>query len=76
MMKRNKHHDRAGINQHLDDADEVGVERHEERGEAEKGNDQAQRARHGIAVDDDGRAEDQHQQSKDPKQERRHQLLK
>ena len=74
MMKRNKHHDRAGIDQHLDDADEVCVERHEKRGQTEKGNDQAERARDRVAIDDDGRAEDQHEQREEPEEEGRHQM--
>src|ERR687892_291014 len=64
--KKKKHHHRARINQHLNDADEIGIERHEERGEPEKRNDETERARHGIAVDDHSDAEDQHQQREYP----------
>ncbi len=31
-----KHHHGAGVNQHLNDPDEIGVERHEERCETQK----------------------------------------
>jgi len=51
----------------LNDADEVGIERHEERGEPKERNDETQCARHRIAVDDHSGAKDQHQKSKDPK---------
>src|SRR5918996_4515757 len=64
--KKKKHHHRARINEHLNDADEIGIKRHEERGEAEKRNDETERARHGIAVDDHSDAEDQHQQREYP----------
>src|SRR5207249_4517725 len=33
--EKKKHHHRARINQHLNDADEKGIERHEKRGEPE-----------------------------------------
>src|SRR5438094_144436 len=65
--EKKQHHHRARINQHLNNAYEVGVERHEESGEAEKGNDEIKRARYGIASNDDTRAEYQHQQGKSPK---------
>ena len=51
-------HDCAGINQHLNHADEESVEHHEKRGQAEKGNDETERARDRVAIDDDGRTED------------------
>jgi len=60
----------------LNDPDEIGIERHEERGEPEKRNDETQRTGHGIAVDDYSDAEDQHHQCEKPEQERRHQLVK
>src|SRR5436190_486899 len=59
--EKKKHHHRTRINQHLNDADEIGIERHEERGEPKKRNDETERARHGIAVDDYSDAEDEHQ---------------
>src|SRR6266542_1020386 len=39
-----QHHDRAGIDQHLEHRDELRVEQHEQRGEREQGDDQPQRA--------------------------------
>src|SRR6266581_5343686 len=41
--EKKKHHHRARINQHLNDADEIGIERHEESGEPEKRNDETER---------------------------------
>jgi len=71
-----KDHDRTRINQDLNDADEIGIERHEERGETEKRNHETQCACYGIAIDDDGYAEDQHQEREDPKEKRRHYRLR
>ena len=53
-------HDCAGVNEHLNHADEVSVEHHEKRGQAEKGNDQAERAGDWVAIDDDGRTKSEH----------------
>ena len=58
--EKEKNHHRPGIYEHLDDADEVGIERHKERGQAEKGNDEAQRAGDGITIKNDPGAEHQH----------------
>ena len=65
--EKKKNNDRAGVHQHLNDADEIGVERHEERGEAEERNDETECARHRIAVDNHSGAENQHQRRKNPK---------
>ena len=48
------------------------VERHEERGQTEKGNDEAERAGDRVAIDDDRRTEAEHEQREDPKENRRH----
>jgi len=65
--EKEKDHDGTRINQHLNDADEIGIERHEERSESEKRNHQTECARHGIAINDNGDAEHQHQQRECPK---------
>src|SRR5262249_22506555 len=70
--EKKKHHDGAGIDEDLNDPNEVSVERDEERGQRQKRNNQAKRARDRIAVNDNGGAEDQHQQSGGPKEKRRH----
>ena len=65
--EKKEDHNRARIDQHLNDADEIGIERHEERGETKKRNHQAQCTGHGIAIGDHGDAEDEHEQRKGPK---------
>jgi len=65
--EKEKNHDCARINEHLNDADEIGIERHEERGETKERNHEAQCAGHGIAIGDHGDAEDEHEQRKGPK---------
>src|SRR6266480_4688244 len=70
--EKKKDHYRTRINQHLNDADEIGIERHEEPGETEERNHQAQGACHGIGIANDGDAEDQHQKREDPKEKLRH----
>src|SRR5262245_27528817 len=40
--EKKKHHDSAGIDEHLNDADEKRVERHKERGKSKEGNDQTE----------------------------------
>ena len=67
--EKKKHHDRAGIDEHLNDADEKRVERHKERGKSKEGNNQAERARHRVAINDDGSAEDKHQRGSNPEEE-------
>src|SRR4029453_11325702 len=59
--EKEQNHHRAGIDEHLNDADEKRVERQEERGQSKEGNDQAERARPRIAINDDGSPEDEHQ---------------
>ena len=59
--EKEKHHHRACVNQHLNDSNKVGVERHEQRGETKERNDKAERACDRIAIENDGRAENQHQ---------------
>src|ERR1700730_14132906 len=59
--EKKKDHDRTRIDQHLNDADEEGIERDEEGGEAEKGNHEIERARDRIAIGDDSHAEDEHE---------------
>lgn len=71
-----QHHDRTGVDQDLDNADEIGLERHKESSETEKRNDKTKRTRHWIAIDDDGHAEDQHQERKDPEQVSGHYQLR
>jgi hypothetical protein len=56
----------------LNDADEVCVQQHEERGQSKKRNDKIERARYRVAVDYDSRAENQHQQSEDPEKDGSH----
>ena len=51
--EKEEHHHRAGVDEHLDDADEEGIERDEERRQAEEADDQAERAGHRVAIDDD-----------------------
>jgi hypothetical protein len=58
--EKEKHHHRACVNQHLNDADKEGVKRHEQRSQSKKRNNEAQRARDRITIDDNSRAEDQH----------------
>src|SRR5579864_3551076 len=43
--EKKQDHDGAGIDENLNDSDEVGVEHRKERSETEKRNDQAERAR-------------------------------
>lgn len=71
MMKK-KHHDRAGINQDLNDADEEGIERHKQRRQPQETNDKAERAGDQVAIDDHGRAKDEHQGSEEIEQKWAH----
>ena len=64
--EKEQDHDRAGINEHLDYANEVCIERHEESGKSEKGNNQAESARDRVSINDHGGAEDEHEQCEDP----------
>src|SRR6266481_3960110 len=70
--EKKQHHDRAGVDEHLDDPDEVGIERHKQRCERQKRDDETERARDRITVDDNGYAEYQHHQRENPKQKYRH----
>ena len=73
--KKKEDHDRAGVDKDLNDADEISIERHEERGQSEKGHNQTQRTRNRIAVDHDGGPEGQHQDGEEPKEECGHGIL-
>src|SRR5947207_5193776 len=68
-----EHHDGAGVDEDLDGPDEECIQRDEQRREAHETNDETERARDRAAVDDDGRAEYQHEKREEPKQKRRHQ---
>ena len=52
MMKRKRNHDGSGVNEDLDDADEVGIEADEEGGESDKSDDHGEGAGHRVAEGD------------------------
>jgi len=72
MMKRKQDHYRAGVNEHLDDAQEVGVQHHEERREPDEGNDEAEGAGDRVAIEHHGAGEPEHQRRKYPEEDRGH----
>ena len=57
--KKEKDHYCARVNQNLNDADKVGVERHEQCGESQKRNDQAEGTGNWIAIENNRCAKDQ-----------------
>ena len=65
--EKKQHHHGTCINQHLNDSDKEGVERHEQGGQSKERNNEAERARDGITIDDNSGAEGQRHQCKDPK---------
>ena len=73
--EKKQHHHGACIHQHLNDSDKEGIKRHEKSGQPKKRNNEAERARDRITIDDNAGAEDQRHQRKDPKEERRHNQL-
>ena len=65
--EKKQHHHGACINQHLNDSDKEGVERHEQRGQPKERNNEAERARYRITIDDNAGAENHRQHCKHPK---------
>ena len=53
-----QHHDRAGVDQHLDRGDELGVEQHVDGGQREHGGHQPERGAHRVALQDAERRRD------------------
>ena len=60
-----QHHDRAGVDEHLNRADELRIEHHVERGEAEHGVDQPERRRHQTLASHEGDRRSDRDQTED-----------
>jgi hypothetical protein len=73
--EKEKDHDRAGIDQDLDDPDEKGVESDKESSKGKEGEDEAHRAVHRIAEKNYGRGRDEHQHGEDPEQNGEHAVV-
>src|SRR5690349_24649332 len=70
--EQEQHHDRAGVNEHLEYGDELRVEQHEQRGERKQRDDEPERAGDRVpARDTEQRAPDR-DAAKDPEERGRH----
>ena len=73
--EKEKDHDRAGIDEDLDDPDEEGVEGDKKSGEGEEGKNETHRAVDRVAEKDDGRGRGEHQHGEDPEQNGEHAVV-